>query len=424
MKASGTITVNHLSRVEGHGNISVIIRKGRIHEARWDVVETPRFFEALLLGKNWETIPWIVGRICGICSIGHTLAGIRAVENAFHVRPDPATVDLRMLVKHMETLQSHVLHLYFLVSPDFLNRGSVFPLIKSHPEVVSSALRIKNVANEACDMIGGRRLHPVRLVVGGFTMVPEKHDLENLRGRLIAIIEDLEKTADLFHSFSLPDFTRETEYVSLKGNNTYPFIGGNIISSDGVRKKESEYKQITNEYTVRHSTSKWCRLSRKSYAVGALARLHNNAKHLHAEARKVAQSFGLLLANHNPFMNSVAQLVECFHVTYDSVNIIDRLLDLQWGNSRKAVRPRAGAGTSAIEVPRGILFHSYEFDRHGTVRKCDCVIPTGQNNANIHYDLHDLVKMCLEKGMQDEDIQKQAEMLVRAYDPCISCSVH
>jgi len=424
MSASRTIKVKHMSRIEGHGNITINIRNGRVHEARWEVVETPRFFEALLVGKNWETIPWIVGRICGICSIGHTLAGIRAVENAFHVRPDPVTVCLRMLVKHMETLQSHILHLYFLVAPDFLKAGSVFPLIRSHPDIVSRALRIKHLANEACDIIGGRRLHAVRLIVGGFTMVPEKHDLENLRIRLIAIVEDLEKTADLFHSFNLPDFTRETEYVSLKGNGTYPFIGGDLISSDGVRKKESEYREITNEYMVRRSTSKWCRLTRKSYAVGALARLNNNFQHLHAEARKVALSFGLLPANYNPFMNSVAQLVECFHVVYDSVNIINTLLDLRWGKTRKSVRPESGIGTSAVEVPRGILFHSYEFDRHGTIKKCDCVIPTGQNNANIHYDLHDLAALCFEKGMNDEEIRQHAEMLVRAYDPCISCSVH
>jgi len=424
MKHSQIIKVHHLTRVEGHGNIQIEISNGRIRKARWEVVETPRFFEAMLVGKSWENIPWIVGRICGICSIGHTLAGIRAIERAFHVRPDPVTLDLRLLLKHMETLQSHILHLYFLAAPDFLGKDSVLPLVESAPDVVQRALRIKQLANDAGDLIGGRRLHPTRLVPGGFTMFPEKTEVESLRKRLPSAIDDLERTADLFHTFSIPDFTRETEHVALKGNKTYPFIGGDIVSSDGVRKKEDEYRDITNEYVPERSTSKWCRLSRRSYAVGALARVNLNYQYLHPSARDTAISFDLIPTNHNPFMNNIAQLVECLHVTHDSIRIIDTLLDLSWGKPRKKVRPRAGTGTAAVEVPRGILFHSYEFDRNGKVLKRDCVIPTGQNNANIHYDLYELADHCLRAGLNDTDIRKRAEMLVRAYDPCISCSVH
>jgi coenzyme F420-reducing hydrogenase alpha subunit len=134
MKATRTIDIHHITRVEGHGNISITVKDGRLTEARWEVVETPRFFEAMLVGKKWENAPLISGRICGICSIGHTLASIRAVENGFGIVPDDQTAKLRLLLKHMETLQSHVLHLYFLAAPDFLNVGSVFPLTNSHPD--------------------------------------------------------------------------------------------------------------------------------------------------------------------------------------------------------------------------------------------------------------------------------------------------
>ncbi|MFH1217646.1 MAG: Ni/Fe hydrogenase subunit alpha [Pseudomonadota bacterium] len=424
MKLTCNINVNHLSRVEGHGNIRIRIKDGRVEEAGWDVVETPRFFEAILVGKGWENAPYICGRICGICSIGHTLASIRAVENAFGIVPDRQTNALRLLLKHMETLQSHILHLYFLAAPDFLGLGSVLPLIESHPEIVQRATRLKLLANDACDQIGGRRLHPTRTVVGGFTMLPEKSQLGLLKSRLEAATLDLVETAQLFKTFTLPDFTRETEFVSLQGKNHYPFIGGNLVSSDGVVKAEKDYRLMTNEYVVDHSTSKWSKLSRGSFAAGALARVNNNFSFLHPRAREAAEAFRLTPVSHNPFMNNIAQLVECVHVVYDSISLIEELLGTGWQPPRQPVVPREGKGVAAVEVPRGILYHSYEFDGEGRITKADCVIPTSQNNANIHYDLIELARQAASLGKKDSEIQLLAEMLVRAYDPCISCSVH
>lgn len=424
MKKTCTVNIKPLTRVEGHGNINIKIKHGKLQEAKWEIVETPRFFEAMLKGKKWDNAPWITGRICGICSIGHTLASIRAVENAFKIVPDAQTRKLRLLLKHMETLQSHALHLCFLVLPDLMNTDSVFPLIKSHGPLVLKAAKIKQLANDVCDSIGGRRLHPTRTVVGGFTMLPEKKELGSFSTRLKDIVGDLTAVAELFSGFSLPDFTRETEFVSLKGDGEYPFIGGGLVSTDGVNKKEKDYKSMTNEYMVEQSTSKWCRLSRDSFAVGALARLNNNFEFLDPAAKEVARSFGLVPVNHNPYMNNIAQLVECVHVVMDSIRLIDGLLDSELKNSRQKVKPRKGVGVSAVEVPRGILYHSYEFDAKGNIVKSDCVIPTGQNHANIQHDLVRLAEEYAAKGKTDRELELLAAMLVRAYDPCISCSVH
>jgi len=424
MKLDCNINIHHLTRVEGHGNINIRIKDGRLQQAEWEVVETPRFFEAMLAGKRWDNAPWICARICGICSIGHTLASIRAVENAFGIVPAQQTQKLRLFLKHMETLQSHILHLYFLAAPDFLNTGSVFPLMESHPDVVLRAGRLKQLANDVCDGIGGRRLHPTRTVVGGFTMLPEKKELSEFRDRLSEAVKDLALTAELFRTFKIPDFTRETEFVSLKGEGGYPFIGGDLISTDGVLKREHEYRQMTNEYIVVQSTSKWSRLSRSSFAVGALARVNNNFKFLHPAAKKISLGFGLQPVNHNPFMNNIAQLVECVHVVNESLVLIDELLDSARMEPRQPVIPKEGIGVGAVEVPRGILYHCYEFDEAGKIVKCDCVIPTSQNHANIQHDLSALAEKCASDGMQDKDIELLAAMLVRSYDPCISCSVH
>jgi len=424
MKINCNINVHHLTRVEGHGNISIKIEDGKLLESRWEVVETPRFFEAILVGKKWDSVPWICGRICGICSIGHTLASIRAIENAFGVVPTDLTRKLRLLLKHMETLQSHILHIYFLAAPDFLGAGSVFPLIESSPDVVQRAARLKQLANDVCDCIGGRRMHPTRTVVGGFTMLPEKKMLAEFRDRLKTALDDLLFTSVLFNTFKFPDFARETEFVSLKGEDSYPFIGGDLISTDGVKRKEDQYREMTNEYAVPQSTSKWARLSRASFAVGALARLNNNFDFLHPMAKEVSHNFRLAPVCHKPFMNSIAQLVECVHVVMDSTALIDELLDMEWDVPRQVITPKAGIGVGAVEVPRGILYHCYEFDDAGHIKKSDCVIPTGQNHANIQHDLEELAAKCVREGTNDREIELLAQMLVRAYDPCISCSVH
>jgi coenzyme F420-reducing hydrogenase alpha subunit len=424
MKVTRSIDIHHLTRVEGHGNIKIAIKDGRVEQATWEVVETPRFFEAMLVGKKWENAPWICGRICGICSIGHTLASIRAVENAFGIAPTDQTRKLRLLLKHMETLQSHVLHLYFLAAPDFVNAGSVFPLIDSHPDVVKRAAKIKLLANDLCDCVGGRRMHPTRTVIGGFTMLPEKEELVTFKYRLQDIVDDLNRTAELFHQFNVPNFTRETEFVSLKGTEDYPFIGGDLVSTDGVVKKEQDYLLMTNEYMVGQSTSKWSKLSRASLAVGALARLNNNFEFLHPAAKEVSWGFGLRPVNHNPYMNNIAQLVECVHVVMESIGLISEMLENDWKEPRQMVVPKEGVGVGAVEVPRGILYHCYEFDNEGRIVKSDCVIPTSQNHANIQHDLTALAEQYAKEGKKDRDIELLAQMLVRSYDPCISCSVH
>jgi len=425
MKLDLKVDVHHLTRVEGHGNIHVKIRNGVVEEAAWEVVETPRFFEVMLKGRKWDEAGILTARICGICSIGHTLASVRATEHAFGVEVPEVAQKLRMLAKHGETLSSHYLHLFFLAAPDFLGLPSVIPLVESNPGIVAIAARLKGNANRLCDLVAGRTTHPVSIHVGGMAMMPDQRKLLAFRDEMLRNLPDVLATIELFKTIELPDFARETEFVSLRGETNYPFIGGDLISSDGFYKPESEYRSMTNEYVVDHSTSKWCKLSRNSFAVGALARVNNNYHLLHPEAVKVAEMFGLSPVNHNPFMNNIAQLVECVHCTYESVALIEEIAALPATvKTKAAVKPIAGIGVGAVEVPRGILYHEYEYDKDGRVVKANCIIPTTQNNANIYDDMGELAKKFAVKGMTDSKLELLCSMLVRAYDPCISCSVH
>lgn len=331
---------------------------------------------------------------------------------------------LRLLAKHGETLQSHILHIFFLAAPDLFDVDSVIPLIQSHPALVNIAIRLKSLGNDLCDLIGGRTTHPVSLVVGGLSKAPDKAQLKAIKQRIVERLADVEATVGVFTELPLPDFVRETEFVSLKAQDNYPWIGGDLISTDGVLKPEDEYLEMTNEYTVDFSTSKHTRLSRESFAAGALARFNNNYGSLHEKAKEAAQILGLAPVNHNPYMNNIAQLIEIQHVMLEAVDVIDKLLDSSLRDIRSDYEITAGRGVGAVEVPRGILYHDYIFDDRGTITKANCIIPTTQNNANIHYDLAELVKQQVKLGKTDKEITKLCEMLVRAYDPCISCSVH
>jgi len=418
------VNVQHLTRVEGHGNIRLKVTGGIVTEARWDVVETPRFFEVMLKGKHYTTAGILAARICGICSIGHCLASLRAAEQAFGVTIPEAAVKLRLLAKHGETLQSHWLHLFFLAAPDFVGLPGVLPLLAANPEIVHLARRLKGSANRLCEAVAGRAVHPVSLQVGGVAAMPAQERLLAVRDELHRSLEDIDAACRLFSSFTLPVFVRETEYVSLKGEASYPWIGGSMISSDGVELGESDYLRMTNEYVDEHNTSKWCRLSRQSFAVGALARCNNSYRLLHPQAAGVAQKFGLAPLCHNPFMNNIAQLVECLHVTHEAIRLLDELLREGRAATMTAVTPRAGEGVGVIEAPRGILYHHYRYDADGYVVRANCIIPTTQNNANIHQDLPALAEQYAVAGMTDEKLELLCSMLVRAYDPCISCSVH
>ena len=229
------IDVHHVTRVEGHGNIVVNIDGGVVKDCRFDVIETPRFFEAMLRGRPYLEASHITSRICGICSTGHTTASLRASETALGVELTEQTILLRKLVFHGEILDSHILHVYMLVAPDFLGVGSVIPLATTHRDVVLRALRMKKLAGDLCAAVAGRHTHPIAMTVGGFTHFPTSAELKDLRDQLIASRADVDATVDLCSTLPWPKFERDTEYVSLTKPDEYAFIDGEIKTSDGYR---------------------------------------------------------------------------------------------------------------------------------------------------------------------------------------------
>ncbi|MBW1769144.1 MAG: Ni/Fe hydrogenase subunit alpha [Deltaproteobacteria bacterium] len=424
MKGGKIIKINHVTRVEGHGNIHVKIKDGRVEECQWQVVEAPRFFEAMLHERKWYEVAHIISRICGICSIGHTLTSLKATEAAMDITVSEQVEKFRKLLLHAENVQSHVLHVGYLVLPDLLDAPSVIPLASTHREQVLLVVRLHRLANEMSDLIGGRTTHPQRPVVGGFARWPTAEEMETLRQKLEQGITDGESLAYLVKSLAdkFPQFSRETEYIALTHPDEYALYDGDIASTDGGTWPVDQYREISNEYLVPHSTAKFTRHKRDSYMVGALARLNVNYDHLSPKAKKVAEAFDLRPVNCNPFMNNVAQLLEVIHNMEDSIRLIDDLLNNGIKNEKPSVSVQAGRAVASMEVPRGILFHEYEYNKDGECVWANCVIPTNQNHANIQKDMEALVPEIIDRG--EKEIELALEMLVRAYDPCISCSTH
>ena len=225
------INVHHLTRVEGHGNIVVNMKDGRLERAELEIVEAMRYFEAMLKGRSFHDAAIITSRICGICSLGHQMTSLKATEDALGLELSEQTVLLRKLLIHGATLQSNVLHVYFLVAPDLLGAPSVFPLIPTHKEVILRALRLKRLANDIGDVVSGRAVHPITPVPGGFTRIPTREELENIKKQLIEVaMPDLVETAATVKALAggIPDFTRDTEYISLKHKDVYALYDGDI----------------------------------------------------------------------------------------------------------------------------------------------------------------------------------------------------
>jgi len=418
------IEVSPISRVEGHGDLVIDMKNKKIEKLMFRIPESPRFFEAMLVGRDWTEPSHITSRICGICSVAHTYASIKATEAALGVKINEKILKLRKLIFHHECVQSNSLHVYFLAAPDFLGVGSVFPLINTNPEIVNIALRIKKMANDMVRIIGGRAIHPITTVVGGFTKIPTEQEMYKMKNMLKSAYADLETSLKFFKTLKLPKFERETEYISITDEKDYALYDGRIKSSDGWVIDGQEYLTKIKEKVVEHSTGKHCWATRDSYMVGALSRFNNNFDKLSDNAKTYAEELGLKAPCYNTFMINIAQFVEIVHSVDDSIKLIDELLEkgLDENDFMVDVKPKAGRGVGVVEAPRGLLIHDYTYNEEGKVTKANLIIPTNMNYANVEKDMSSYLPSIIDKS--EEQITLAMEMLIRAYDPCISCSTH
>lgn len=425
---STRIEVEHLARVEGHGGITVELDGGTITAVRFDIFEGARLLEGLVRGRSFEDVSQILSRICAICSVAHSLTSLKATENAFGIKVSPQTELLRDLLYRGENIQSHALHLFCLAVPDYLNYASVTALAADHPDAVRLGLRMKRLGNSIQETIGGRAVHPVNAVPGGFGRLPSTDQLIALRNGLLQGEADCEAVIDLFASLPAADFCHaDTVFAALRSPVDHGYYLGDeiVVLSNGARETvpAHSYRSLTNEQAVPHSHAKHSLRNCQPFMVGALARLSSTTEGLTGRAADAMRKLALRLPSGNPTDNNKAQAVELIHDVELALAIVERLLREGVKEEQPvAVRPRAGTGTAVTEAPRGLLIHSYTYDDEGNISAADVITPTALNAASIEAHLRHTAEQSREG--EDPPLRKKLEMVVRAYDPCISCSVH
>ena len=308
------IHVDHIARIEGHGNVHVVIEDGVVKTVEMNVVEPARLFESMVRGRSFREVSYISSRICGICSASHVVTDLKAIERAFDVEVTPRTRALRELLVYGSYLQNHATHLFVLAAPDFVGQKSVFPLAEIDPALFDQALGLKALGNELCTSVGGRSIHPITAVVGGFTHEIGAEDYERLADKMDVAASFAAQAVDLFRSFDVPSIESTGDMLAMVEPDYYPVECSDTARflDAGIEFDANDVAEHLEEYAVPHSAALLARVREtgKPYMTCSLARINASWEHLGQKAKVAAAKAGLRPPERNPFMNNVAQAVE------------------------------------------------------------------------------------------------------------------
>ncbi|HEQ98937.1 MAG TPA: Ni/Fe hydrogenase subunit alpha [candidate division Zixibacteria bacterium] len=416
-----SIKVDYLARVEGEGGLQVKIRGDEVKEAKLNIFEPPRFFEAFLRGRKFTEAPDITARICGICPIAYMMSSCHAMEMACGVKVEGPLRDLRRLIYCGEWIESHGLHIYMLHAPDFLGYEDAIGMAKDYPDVVKRGLKLKKIGNDLMILMGGREIHPINIRVGGFYKVPNKKELQKMVEPLKWARDASLETVKWVSTFDFPDFERDYEFVSVSHESEYPIDEGGIASNKGIDIGVEQFLDYFEEHHVKHSTSLQASVKgRGSYMTGPMARYSLNFNKLSKISKEAAKEAGLSKTCNNPFKSIIVRAVETLYACDEALRIIAscEMPDQPYIE----IEPQEGVGHGATEAPRGTLYHRYQIDKNGIIKDARIIPPTSQNQSSVEEDLTEFVSKNL--NLSHDELTWKCEQAVRNYDPCISCSCH
>lgn len=446
-----TIQIHHVTRIEGHARIDIHLNdEGRVSSTQFHVTQV-RGFEKFTEGRPFYEMPAITARICGICPVSHLLASAKACDAIMAVQiPETARL-LRELLHCAQFIQSHALSFFHLSAPDLLlgfdsdpAARNVLGLIEKHPEAARDGIALRRFGQQAIERLAGERVHPAWVVPGGVNRPMSVDVRDQILSELPLAHSILRRTLRLFKSM-LDQFPAESEAF---GNMPTMHAGladidGRLQIYDGIVRfidadgkpagriaRPLEYSKMIGEAALPDSYLKAPFFKPRGYPegiyrVGPLARLNVAESCGTAEADRELAEYRQRLGRvvNSSFFYHYARLIEALW----ALERMEELLHLPEILDRH-VRAEAGVnaleGAGIIEAPRGVLIHHYRVDERGAITGANLIVATGHNNLAISRSIQQAAERFIDGGQIREGALNRVSAVVRAYDPCLSCSTH
>lgn len=437
------ITINPVTRIEGHANVKINIDdQNNVDSAHFQVVEL-RGFEKFLIGSAVEEAPRITPRICGICPTSHHLASVKACDQIFGATLPDTGKKLRELLMTGQFIHSHALHFFMLAAPDFLighdapaAERNVIGLVKKAPDLAKKAIEVRKFGQRLTEAIGGKPIHPTTCIPGGVShpLTDQKRaELLEMANKALVIAKegwDIAKTVldETDKTFGAVD----TAFMGMSDNGKFSVYNG-AVEIVGKNKEKIggfsgvDYLNYIEEYSEDWSYLKFARLkSQEFYRVGPLARLNiikemgtPLADEALAEYRSTFGDFTQTTLAYN-----LARYIEFLSCCEKAVSMLSDP-SICGNDTRTKVDGVVNTrGVGIVEAPRGTLIHDYSVDEKGFITKCNLIVATCQNNYAMDRGVEDVARKVIENGILTESAANKIEMVIRAYDPCISCATH
>jgi F420-non-reducing hydrogenase large subunit len=446
-----------VSRIEGGAKVTIQLDDaGNVADAKMHILEL-RGFEKFCVGRPVEEMPRITTRICGVCPMSHHLASAKAADAVFGVTPPPTGRKLRELANAAAYLEEHILHFYFLAGADFVmgpdadySVRNVFGIVGANPELGRKVVKMRHMGARMVETICGKAIHPVAAVPGGFS----KPLTEEERKQLLEMAKEQLEFAKFSIAFAKESiFPKYMDTIKVLGVVETGFLGtvdkdGALNLYDGkqrMMKPDGSYEDFEAENYLDYISErvvdwsfvkfpynkKWGDFSMDIdnpvgiFRVNTLARINVCDKIATPLAQKELEEFRAAFGRpaQLTLLYHYARLIE---LLYNAERVLELLNDpdITGTETRVPVTPRAARGVGIVEAPRGTLIHDYTTDDKGILTDCNLIVATVMNNAAMNMGVKSAATMLIKNGVYDETILNQVEMVIRAYDPCLSCASH
>ena len=446
-----TITIDPVTRLEGHGKITIQLNgKGEVEDAHFHVTQV-RGFERFSQGRPFYEMPSLMARICGICPVSHLIASAKACEAIMSVRIPHTAAQLRRMLNLAQMVQSHALSFFYLASPDLLLGMESDPKVRNiigvaaaKPELGRAGVGLRRFGQSIIELLGDKRIHPGWVIPGGVTeplspahrdeilaMLPEAYaNIALALGAYKQIASNFKQEIKVFANFpsNYMGLINEDESFEITDGALRLIDPRGAIIEDGIT--AGRFTEVIGEAVENFSYTKFVYLKslgypEGSYRVGPLARLNIIKRMGTPQADKELAEFKQMATGpiESSFYYHHARLVEALY----GIEKIEQLLDDPRILS-KHVRATAGVnrleGAGQIEAPRGTLNHHYKVDENGKITWANLVVATGHNNNAMNRGVLQSAKAYVKNGKFTEGALNRVEAVIRTFDPCLSCSTH